>query len=189
MADSNITKKALASAFKGLMEEVPFEKINIASICEKCGMNRKSFYYHFKDKYDLINWIFDTEIIDLMVNRPDDRWVSLEMMCEYFYANRDFYCKALRIAGQNSFSEHLREFARPLFRDRIESILNSKAIPQLYVDLFTDGLVCSMERWLLDKDRIPPEEFVSVMKLVIQGAATEICQSINEEQRAERQTE
>ena len=54
MADSNITKKALAAALKELMEEMPFEKIGIGDICERCGMHRKSFYYHFKDKYDLV---------------------------------------------------------------------------------------------------------------------------------------
>ena len=53
MPDSNITKKALAMAMKELMEQIPFSKISVSDICEKCGMNRKSFYYHFKDKYDL----------------------------------------------------------------------------------------------------------------------------------------
>ena len=42
MADSNITKRALAAALKELMEQKPFSKINVAEICEKCGMNRKS---------------------------------------------------------------------------------------------------------------------------------------------------
>ena len=60
MADSNITKNALASSLKSLMEQKPFQKINVNDICEGCGMNRKSFYYHFKDKYDLVNWIFYT---------------------------------------------------------------------------------------------------------------------------------
>ena len=50
MSDSNITKRSLASALKELMEEMPFAKITVADICEKCGMNRKSFYYHFRDK-------------------------------------------------------------------------------------------------------------------------------------------
>ena len=62
MADSNITKNALAVSMKKLMEKKPFSKISVGDICEDCGMNRKSFYYHFKDKYDLVNWIFDTEI-------------------------------------------------------------------------------------------------------------------------------
>ena len=49
MADSNITKRALASALKELMESTPFTKITVSDICAKCNMNRKSFYYHFKD--------------------------------------------------------------------------------------------------------------------------------------------
>ncbi|MGI6028090.1 MAG: TetR/AcrR family transcriptional regulator [Candidatus Heteroscillospira sp.] len=45
IADSNITKRALAQALKDLMETQPFEKISVAEICEACEMNRKSFYY------------------------------------------------------------------------------------------------------------------------------------------------
>lgn len=54
-ADSNLTKRALAAAMKELMEQMPFSKISVSDIAEQCGMNRKSFYYHFKDKYDLVN--------------------------------------------------------------------------------------------------------------------------------------
>lgn len=49
MADSNITKQALAVSLRELMAETSFDKINVAQICERCGMNRKSFYYHFRD--------------------------------------------------------------------------------------------------------------------------------------------
>lgn len=179
MADSNITKKALASALKELMEEIPFEKINIANICEKCGMNRKSFYYHFKDKYDLVNWIFDTDFINLTMHRPEDDWTYFELICEYFYENRKFYCKAFRVKGQNSFSEHFREFLQPLVRDKVTSILEEKVIPQICVDFFTDGIVCSIERWLLDKDCMPPQEFVATMKMLVQGAAMEVCRQMS----------
>ena len=161
MADSNITKHALASALKELMEEVPFEKINVAHICEKCGMNRKSFYYHFKDKYDLVNWIF-------------------EIVCGYFYENRNFYRRALRVKGQNSFSEHFREFLHPLIRTRMEKILGHKDIHQICIDFLTDGIVSAIERWLLDKDCMPPEQFVSNLKTIVQGAAMEILREMNE---------
>lgn len=63
MADSSITKKALANAMKELMEQKKFSKINVGEICSLCNMNRKSFYYHFKDKYDLVNWIFYSEFV------------------------------------------------------------------------------------------------------------------------------
>ena len=63
MADSNITRNAMAAAMKALMKEKKLSKISISDICGACGMNRNSFYYHFKDKYDLINWIFYTEFV------------------------------------------------------------------------------------------------------------------------------
>jgi len=69
LADSNITKRALAASLKELLLEEPFDKISVAQICERCDMNRKSFYYHFKDKYDLVNWIYDTEFIDLVCEK------------------------------------------------------------------------------------------------------------------------
>ena len=58
MADSNITKRALAAALKQLMETKPFAKISVSDICEACAMNRKSFYYPFKAQSPLVNWIF-----------------------------------------------------------------------------------------------------------------------------------
>lgn len=162
------------------MEETPFEKINVVHICEKCGMNRKIFYYRFKDKYDLVNWIFDTDFITLMSKHPDDSWEFIEILCNYFFKNRNFYCKALRVTGQNSFSEHFREFLHPLIRTRIEEILGHKDIPQFCVDFFTNGVVCSIEQWLQSKDCIPPEEFVSTLKMLVQGATKEIYHNMNE---------
>lgn len=119
MADSNITKRALAAALKELMEQKPFSKINVAEICEKCGMNRKSFYYHFKDKYDLVNWIFDTDFTKVLETHGEDAyftWPFLESLCDCFYENRSFYRKALKIRGQNCFIDHYREKLEPFMQ-------------------------------------------------------------------------
>lgn len=119
MPDSNITKKALAMAMKELMEQIPFSKISVSDICEKCGMNRKSFYYHFKDKYDLVNWILMWNFSGCPCrdyNLPNWSWRFLEDSCQYFYENQSFYRKALQIEGQNSFVEHFRETLKPLLK-------------------------------------------------------------------------
>lgn len=179
MADSNITKRALAVALRELMSEVPFEKINVAHICEKCDMNRKSFYYHFRDKYDLVNWIFDTEFIDLVRKQSNDRWELISLSCNYFYENRDFYCKALQIKGQNSFSEHFREFMQPLIHARIEEIMGQKDVPRICVDFFADGIICTIERWLIDKECMPPEQFVAILRSIVQSTAKEVCRNLD----------
>lgn len=142
-------------------------------------MNRKSFYYHFKDKYDLVNWIFDTEFIALIRERPDDSWEFVEIICDYFYNNRDFYRRALRIRGQNSFPEHFREFLQPLLRDRIEKFIGYTNVPQICIDFFADGIVCAIGRWLLDKECMPPEKFVTILKTMVQSAAVEVCRNMD----------
>ncbi|MGI6018512.1 MAG: TetR/AcrR family transcriptional regulator C-terminal domain-containing protein [Marvinbryantia sp.] len=185
MADSNITKRALAAALRELMEELPFGKIQVAHICERCDMNRKSFYYHFKDKYDLLNWIFDTEIISFIRNLSDTKGIeqrveAFQKICNYFYENRNFYRKALKIEGQNSFSEHLREYCLPLLKLRLIDLLGDEKADDFAVNFFTDACVCAIERWLLDKNCMPPEQFVSKLMLLIQSGANAIQTEVNQ---------
>ena len=190
MADSNITKRALATALRELMEEVPFDKIQVAHICERCDMNRKSFYYHFKDKYDLLNWIFDTEIITFIQDysgeeKIEKRVEAIRDVCNYFYENRDFYRKALKIQGQNSFSEHFREYIMPLLKIRLTYLIEDSE-DDFALNFFTDVIVCTMERWLLDKNCMPPDEFITkLLRLVYQGANT-LHKELNQETKRNR---
>lgn len=90
--ESNITKKVLAKALKNCMQTKSFAKITVMDICEECGMNRKTFYYHFKDKFDLVNWIFNIECLkQLHHSEYVFLWENFETLCEYFYENKEFY--------------------------------------------------------------------------------------------------
>ena len=53
---SQITKRALEQSLKNLLLKKPLTKITINDITEDCGINRMTFYYHFKDIYDLVEW-------------------------------------------------------------------------------------------------------------------------------------
>lgn len=53
---SQTTKRALEASLKNLLLQKPLEKITINDIAEDCGINRMTFYYHFKDIYDLVEW-------------------------------------------------------------------------------------------------------------------------------------
>ncbi len=168
MADSNLTKQALAGAMKELMSEAPFPKISVSDICRQCHINRKSFYYHFRDKYDLVNWIFDTEAL-AAIRQAECRSVldALTALCRYFYSNRRFYRRALEIQGQNSLSEHFRELAVPILESRLKEALGEDKISPFHVNFFADACICTIRRWLVQKDCLPPEEFISVLSSCI----------------------
>ena len=53
---SQVTKRALEQSLKHLLLKKPLTKITVGEIAEDCGINRMTFYYHFKDIYDLVEW-------------------------------------------------------------------------------------------------------------------------------------
>ena len=58
---AQMTKLALAQSLKQLMAERTLDKITVKEIVTRCGVNRQTFYYHFKDIYDLLDWMFVNE--------------------------------------------------------------------------------------------------------------------------------
>lgn len=179
MADSNITKQALAIAVKELMEEKAFEKISVSDICESCNMNRKSFYYHFRDKYDLVNWIFDTEFMEVASrDRYPNFWKLMGNLCDYFYTNKEFYCKAMKIQGQNSFLEHFKEYLYHSISTYFDSSSEEEERVRFYVFFLTDACVAAIERWLLPKDGISPREFLELMQSSIANIGQKVSWNI-----------
>ncbi len=55
------TKEALGAALKKMMCVKPIGKITVKDLVELCGVNRQTFYYHFDDVYDLLEWVFEED--------------------------------------------------------------------------------------------------------------------------------
>ena len=121
MSESLITKKALGEAMKRLLSAEPFEKISVRDICAACGMNRNSFYYHFRDKQDLVFWVFDYEFIQRVRSRSyAEPFELFETIAEYFGENRAYYVNAFAFTGQNCFSDYFSEVFTRLCAEQIE---------------------------------------------------------------------
>lgn len=122
MSNNMITKDALGKALKVLLEKKPLSKISVKDITECCNISRNTFYYHFKDKYELINWIFYTDMLENVnsFNDPSKLTNSFVNVCKCLYANRKFYLACFQYIGQNSLYEYLNEFYYELWRINID---------------------------------------------------------------------
>lgn len=118
MANTKLTKEALAKSLKELLIQRPLDKISVKDITEHCGMSRNNFYYHFQDKYELISWIFYNDI-SKKVETYDDSSKFLEdsfsSVCECLYKERDFYIRCFRYVEQNSLFEVLTDLYMDLW--------------------------------------------------------------------------
>lgn len=172
LGDSLTTKKGLALALKTQMQTTAFRKISIESIAKMCQLNRKSFYYHFKDKYDLLNWIFDTEFSTIVENTTiSQRWDLLSLLCNYLYDNKSFYRKAFKIEGQNSFRSHITERIKELITKDMTHCGEYDKSKDFQIEFISDGFVCAIERWLLTNADLTPNDFLEKIKEVISKVA------------------
>ena len=182
MADSNMTKNAMAMALKELVKNMPFTKIGVGDICKYCGMNRKSFYYHFKDKEDLVNWIFETEFIEYARNNTyESVWKAMEDLIHYFYDNHIFYGKILEYEGQNSFSDYFNELIHTVFFEQLQTIVKNPQAKDFQINFVADGMLCTLKRWLKSKNCIPPDELIEGLKSGAHIMATYIFQTLENE--------
>lgn len=179
-----MTKNALAAAMKELMEVEPFQKISISEICDKCFMNRKSFYYHFRDKYDLVNWIFYTDAMRIIYG--DDRatsWDNIASMCRYFYDNRAFYINALSITGQNSFREYFGVLLKPLLTAYYNEIFENSEHRDFFALFYSDAFLLAVERWLKEM-KYTADEFTALLRLTVLNTAKAVKEmEDNDEER------
>ena len=161
MQQKREVKVLLADSFKELVQEKPVEKITIKEITDRAGVIRVTFYNHFQDKYELMNWIFDMEFIGLI--GQDEANQSIEEMTallRILYDNRCFYRNALSVQGQNSLIEHIREIAMPLLHKRLQEAMTAEDDSAFYIEFFLDALLGAIIRWINREDCEPPEEFI-----------------------------
>lgn len=83
------TKKLLANSLKKAMRSKPFSKITVSEIIRDCGVNRKTFYYHFQDIYALLKWVLDEEAIQVVrhFDLLDDYEDAIRFVMDYVQKN------------------------------------------------------------------------------------------------------
>ncbi|MCI1721717.1 MAG: TetR/AcrR family transcriptional regulator C-terminal domain-containing protein [Lachnospiraceae bacterium] len=152
----DLTKELLADCFHELLLTMPFDKITIKTITDRAGLIRATFYKHFQDKYEVLEWIFQTDISDgtrtlIQNGRAYDAVVLLVKGLE---KDKDFYRKALTIDGPNSFLEILKKdvYASFLKIAGLYSVKIKETIPILtdarIASFYTNGLVSTIYDWL-----------------------------------------
>lgn len=132
-------KLVLADSLKDLAKNKSLERITVQDIVENCRAGRQTFYNHFKDKYDLINWIFKKNADEVIYNFFDNEtWGNVLGRILFFVGeNHPFYSSALNIEGQNSFSRFLYVYARNIYMDLITKHFGKDAV--------TDNLIFTIE--------------------------------------------
>jgi len=173
--DRNITKKKLAEALKKLMSERPFEKIKIQDIVDLCSMNRRTFYYHFKDIYELLEWFYHDEALkQLEINSTYETWTNEFLyLFHYIEANKKITLCVFKSLGR----EYLEKFMyKSIFRvvktivyDLATDLEVKESQKDFIANYYTVSLVGILTHWIQTDFTPSPVEITNMTNLIIQG--------------------
>ena len=167
------TKMRLAASLKKFMQKKSFEKITVSEILEDCDIARPTFYYHFKDIYDLLEWTFENEVLDLLMQSKNlSTWKDgLLLSLNYIIENKKFCLCAYNSLDWRVFDRMLSRIAVPVVKSFIEEI--GKDIPakpehiDFLADFYTSALACIYAKWLSTGMKQTPDEIVELIYIAI----------------------
>lgn len=123
------TKKKMANALKEIMNNTSFDKITVSDIAEVSKIHRQTFYYHFQDRYELLDWLIYQELlVPLLTNlNLDNMYDKLEDMFTTMSNDKRFYQNALKISGDD-LTRYVSEVATEQFTEVVKNIGKSNGV-------------------------------------------------------------
>lgn len=174
------TKRTLADSLKKIMRQKTFAKITVSEIIADCGVNRKTFYYHFEDIYALLKWMFEEEAIevvkhfDLLIDYEE----AIRFVMQYVDENDYIISCAYDSIGRDEMKRFFyADFVGVVTSviDAAESKLDTKIDPDFkkYVaGFYTEALSGMLIDWSKEKDKHDREKTVGYLTTII-GLALE----------------
>lgn len=169
------TKKALAASLKRLVAERSLDGVTVVDIVDDCGVNRQTFYYHFRDILDLIDWIYRNEAAEALAGKKTyDSWQEgFLRIFEYALQNKCFVYRTYHSRGL----EHLQRYLYDQTRGLLLGVVEEKA-KGLYVsdedkgfiaDFFKYAFVGLMLDWIGGGMVEKPAIIIDRLSTLIQG--------------------
>ena len=175
---SQVTKRALEQSLKNLLLKKPLTKITISDITEDCGINRMTFYYHFKDIYDLVEWAcLEDAKRALDKKKTYDTWQQgLLQIFEAVQENKPFILNVYRCVHREQVEKYLQPLVDQLMLDVIEEESASMVIreedKQFIAKIYAYIFIGVMLDWIKDDMREAPQEIVARLVKLLRGSVT-----------------
>lgn len=172
---SQTTKKALEASLKKLMEHKPLDKIKVTDITEDCEVNRQTFYYHFKDIYDLLEWVYTNDATRAIGDKKTyDTWQEgLYEIFKYIIDNKSFVLNTYNSLSREYLERYLYNETYLLLIGVVEEKAKGMSIKDkdksFIADFYKYGFVGLVLEWIRKGMKEEPSEIVERLNTLISG--------------------
>ena len=175
---SQTTKRALEASLKKLLAQKPLDKITISDIADDCGINRMTFYYHFKDLYDLVEWcLIEDTSKTLAGNKTYDTWQQgFLQIFEMVLENKPLILNAYHSISREQVETYLYQVTYNL----LIGVVDEKAAgvrvrdedKKFIADFYKFAFVGLMLDWIRAGMKEDPQQIIDRLRVLIHGDVT-----------------
>ena len=159
---AEITKQWIADRMREIMKHKPIDKIRVTEICQAAEIQRPTFYYHFKDKYDLVAWMFCTDAYGTDLTSVASAAAGMNKMKQEIL----FYKRAYEDSSQNALWRYMLEYFVRRYTELVKEKLGTDILdPQLAYSIrfYCMGCVGMTQEWVLNNNITSAETVVQMM--------------------------
>lgn len=176
---SQITKRALEQSLKNLLLKKPLTKITVGDIADDCGINRMTFYYHFKDIYDLVEWsCLEDARRALDEKKTYETWQQgLLQIFEAVQENKPFILNVYRCVHREQVEKYLQPLVDRLVLSVIDEEVGDRTVrdedKQFIAQVYSYIFIGLMLDWIKEDMQTDPQPLVDRLAKLIQGSMSE----------------
>ena len=172
---TQITKRALAESLKKLLLEKPLDRITVSDITEDCGVSRMTFYYHFKDVYDLIEWTWLQEAERALDGQKTyDTWQQgFLQIFQLVQENRAFVMNLYHSISREQVERYLYRLTYQLLIGVVEEKSAGMSVrdedKKFIADFYKYAFVGLMLDWIRGGMKGEPQVLIDRLSVLIRG--------------------
>ncbi len=182
MHEKHATNALLAKSLKELARSHSIEKITIKEITDGAGVIRPTFYNHFQDKYELLEWIILTELLEPIRPLIENRMVNEALLLLFINMEKDreFYMQASRLEGQNSFESIARDCVKGILLDIMEANAADKIsqfpwlTPERIAEYYAQSMCSIVIVWIKSGMSISARELAKIYEYMMSHSIAEV---------------
>ncbi len=159
---AEITKLWIADKMRELMKHKPIDKIRVTEICKAAEIERPTFYYHFRDKYELVAWIFFHKAVETNIISVESSAKAMSQMKN----DMVFYKRAYEDSSQNALWRYMVEYFTASYSDLAKEKLGTNMLDTqtaYSIRLYCMGAVGMTREWVLNDNITSAETVVQMM--------------------------
>lgn len=184
---AKFTRQAIMLCLLKLLDEKSIDKITVKDICERCEINRNTFYYYFGDIYEVLEAMieFETEQSlkeeDAQASFYEELLQKYHLVLNYKKAISHLYDSKNRELVSNYFYIITENFIRKHIRKEAEGMNVPEEEIKFIIDFYSNSLIGMMLRWI--REKMPEKKdhlirqwsisYQATVKILLQGCLAE----------------